>query len=187
MSGHTPGPWVVAKNNPDGVLDRSVMAGRYFVATVHDTASHNGCWDADAHLIAAAPELLDTLRKLANEVEAIGAFAVDVRELIGATNWNVLTLRLQEARAALLKASPSQSSSEERIADSDRLKIPRLTAAWGGIANAPEALDEAALKAAKEAMVEATGLSPMWGSAAAWAGARAAVTAYLAAISGDRP
>jgi hypothetical protein len=75
---------------------------------------------------------------------------------------------------------------EPIIADTDRLKIPRLTAVWGGIANAPEALDEAALKAAKEAMVKATGLSPMWGSAAAWAGARAAVTAYLAAISGDR-
>lgn len=73
------------------------------------------------------------------------------------------------------------------IADTDRLKIPRLTAAWGGIPNAPEALDEAALQAAKIAMVEATGLSPMWGSAVAWAGARAAVTAYLAAISGDQP
>ncbi len=73
------------------------------------------------------------------------------------------------------------------ISDTDRLKIPRMTAAWGGIANAPEALDEAALKAAKEAMVEATGLSPMWGSSAAWAGARAAVTAYLATTSGDRP
>lgn len=45
--------------------------------------------------------LEEALRKLTNEVAAIGAFAFDIRELIGETNWNVLTLRLQEARAAL--------------------------------------------------------------------------------------
>lgn len=73
------------------------------------------------------------------------------------------------------------------VSDTDRLKIPRLTSAWGGIENAPEALVEHALKAAKEAMVEATGLSPLWGQATAWAGARAAVTAYLAALATKEP
>ena len=56
QSAHTPGPWRVADEHPGGVLDRCVMAGEYYVATVHDTA--RGSWDADARLIAAAPDLL---------------------------------------------------------------------------------------------------------------------------------
>lgn len=62
MAGHTPGPWEVADEHPDGVLDRSVMADGYYVATVHDTACD--CWDADARLIAAAPDLLAALKDM---------------------------------------------------------------------------------------------------------------------------
>ncbi len=63
-TGHTPGPWTVADEHPKGVLDRAIMAGGFYVATVHDTSSHEGCWEADARLIAAAPDTLDALRKI---------------------------------------------------------------------------------------------------------------------------
>lgn len=61
---HTPGPWVVADEHPDGVLDRSIKADGYYVATVHDTSFAGDCWDADAALIAAAPELLAAVKRL---------------------------------------------------------------------------------------------------------------------------
>lgn len=61
---HTKGPWRVLDEHPDGVLDRCVMAGGYYVATVHDTASHDGCWDADAALIAAAPDMAAALQAI---------------------------------------------------------------------------------------------------------------------------
>lgn len=59
---HSPGPWVVAEEHPDGIIDRCVKsADDYFVATVHDTT--HGTWDDDARLIAAAPDLLAALKQ----------------------------------------------------------------------------------------------------------------------------
>jgi hypothetical protein len=64
VSAHTPGPWSVCDEHPDGVLDRAVKtADGFYVATVHDT----DCgvpWDADARLMASAPELLEALQGL---------------------------------------------------------------------------------------------------------------------------
>lgn len=56
------GPWVVAEDEGDAV----VMAGDLFVATVHAVGFTNPDADgrrANASLIAAAPDLLATLRK----------------------------------------------------------------------------------------------------------------------------
>ncbi|CAN1724404.1 protein of unknown function [Hyphomicrobium sp. 1Nfss2.1] len=58
-----------------------------------------------AHRFAASSELYEALWKLANECDGLRAFEDEIRDAIGNTNWNVLRLRVDEARAALLKAS----------------------------------------------------------------------------------
>lgn len=101
MSAYTPGPWVVLDEHPAGVKDRSVMAvdqdgHHYYVATVHDTASHDGCWAADARLVAASPELLEALRV----VEQAGLIRQD-----GVIDAGVLAAVQGVARAAIVKAT----------------------------------------------------------------------------------
>ena len=65
MSAHTPGPWTVSTGEGKKVL---VMADRYIVARCcWHCPPHDGAEDsiaANAHLIAAAPELASRLRKL---------------------------------------------------------------------------------------------------------------------------
>lgn len=75
---HTPGPWVVADEHPDGVLDRSIKADGYYVATVHDTSFAGDCWDADAALIAAAPTMADYIATRAEGGDAEAARIMEV-------------------------------------------------------------------------------------------------------------
>lgn len=60
-----------------------------------------------ADVILAAPDLLDALRKLTNEVAGLGMFGPEIKALISNTNWNVLVQRVQEAREAIAKAEGS--------------------------------------------------------------------------------
>jgi hypothetical protein len=46
-------------------------------------------------------EMRGALLKLANECDALRAFEADIRAIVGNTNWNVLRLRVEEARAIL--------------------------------------------------------------------------------------
>lgn len=65
MSGHTPGPWTVSSPPKDEhALD---------VRTPTGVLMHRGFWghQADAHLIAAAPDLLHALQWHAEQVYAI--------------------------------------------------------------------------------------------------------------------
>lgn len=62
---------------------------------------------------SAAPELYEALWKLANECDGLRAFEDEIRDAIGNTNWNVLRLRVDEARAALLKASGGKVAQQE--------------------------------------------------------------------------
>jgi hypothetical protein len=98
-NGHTPGPWRAV---PGG----SVRADDVRVADVDgvDIAE----MEANARLIATAPEMHKTGRKLANEVGGIKAFEHEVRAIIGNTNWSVLMQRLAEADAVLSKAEGRQ-------------------------------------------------------------------------------
>lgn len=67
MSAHTPGPWFVVGNS--GVsIGTSVNGKRLDIAwtAIGESAQ------ADARLIAAAPELLDALRKLCKAEEEYG-------------------------------------------------------------------------------------------------------------------
>ncbi|TCU34027.1 hypothetical protein [Rhizobium azibense] len=104
----------------------------------------------------------------------IGASRDDIAKIIDPVNFNVTAasygtdeegfkrsfaygaqlVALEKADKVISLLSREAASDQLVIADTDRLKIPRLTAAWGGIANAPEGLVDHALKAAKEAMVE---------------------------------
>lgn len=77
-----------------------------------------GIKSADARLIAAAPEMMEALRKLANEVGGLRAFESELRAELGNTNWAVLMLRLSEADAAIAKAEGRPPlSSEQNNAD----------------------------------------------------------------------
>lgn len=96
---HTPGPWHAqhwTRHAAATVLvdDASEVTGKRVIA---DCGT-----EADAALIAAAPDLLLALVKLTNEVMGSAEMA---RECIGNTNANVLLQRAQEARALIEKLS----------------------------------------------------------------------------------
>jgi hypothetical protein len=52
-----------------------------------------------------APELLDALVRLCNEVEGLAVFELEVAGVISNTNYAVLMDRLSKARAAIAKAT----------------------------------------------------------------------------------
>ena len=69
MSGHTPGPWKVGF--VDDELEPVVKTSEehaWYVATVHDFGDAGKTSQANARLIAAAPELLEEAEK---QVEAL--------------------------------------------------------------------------------------------------------------------
>lgn len=76
MSTHTPGPWQATT----GHLVR-VMAGADSVAGIHKIGRFTGGHDpretiANAHLIAAAPDLLEALKILAEEASGFNVSGV---------------------------------------------------------------------------------------------------------------
>lgn len=85
MSGHTPGPWTATACNSAGTLVyHRVTSGATRIAGVYDAN------EANAKLIAAAPDLADALRSLINTMEP-------PRTVKATTSWDV-------ARAILAKA-----------------------------------------------------------------------------------
>jgi len=67
MSRHTPGPWVAKGNN--------IWAGDECIG---DVWSHDGQWstrDANARLIAAAPEMLEALKLIARGGDDVQSFS----------------------------------------------------------------------------------------------------------------
>ncbi len=72
MTTHTPGPWQVTHEDPTQVCDSDgEMRGCSPIAQC--TVGTKRERKANARLIAAAPELLDALRKLAKLYDAMGA------------------------------------------------------------------------------------------------------------------
>ncbi len=99
MSTHTPGPWHVAK----GGLGREIRADDGpFIASVYDHTFTYGERNANACLIAAAPELLEALIKLTNE--SAGFLAMPDPDAHGHTNRAVLRDRIRLAQDAIAKA-----------------------------------------------------------------------------------
>lgn len=66
MSKHTPGPWVVGPVDDTVVTHLGADGVRYEVAQIDGDYNEPGLWpvmEANARLIAAAPDLLDEARK----------------------------------------------------------------------------------------------------------------------------
>lgn len=103
MSKTTPGPWLAERSA--GTLIMQVVApsaprSKRVVARLGGADVRDG----NARLIAAAPDMLDTERRLAAEVGGLRAFEHEIRAAIGNTNWTLLMQRLAEADAAIAKA-----------------------------------------------------------------------------------
>lgn len=108
MSKHTPGPWV--KHTPSNATQTALIARelpnhrRSIVAVIPDHLQHGNAavtdWfemEANARLVAAAPELLEALRNLLAE----GEFA----DYPNTRQWHAV----QAARAAITKATGEQA------------------------------------------------------------------------------
>jgi hypothetical protein len=86
MNTHTPGPWKIEENLDQGNIDiRSDDIYRFYIAEVWGGMDAH---KANAHLIAAAPDLLEALEALVKQAEGHKAVGV---------YWD-------EARAAIAKA-----------------------------------------------------------------------------------
>lgn len=86
---HTPGQWFINREStdcPDGKLSIEVY-GDYFIAQVDEGV----CQEANARLIAAAPELLEALQEIVAAADGSG--------------WSQLDAKLAKARAAIKKAT----------------------------------------------------------------------------------
>lgn len=112
---HTPGPWQVqamefSADHPDYGVAYVIgenLGGLVGAALPWPTELDNGAFsrvEANARLIAAAPEMLEALRKLAAEVGGLRAFEAEMRAELGNTNWSVLMKRLADADATIAKA-----------------------------------------------------------------------------------
>ena len=72
---YTPGPWTVQRRS--GLAGREVCAGELVVATVNTTSNTERNREANARLIAAAPELLALIERVVDN----DAIAMDSRAL----------------------------------------------------------------------------------------------------------
>lgn len=68
MSGATPGPWIAVANRGNNAVSDVVDRDGYTIAHCRNVSV--GCWDANARLIAAAPDLLAALEDLCAAYEA---------------------------------------------------------------------------------------------------------------------
>lgn len=95
---HTPGPWKVSQRDAEGNLTTpAIFANGVIVAVVSELP---GGYEANANLIAAAPELLEALKALVKSNEEHNEA---VSEVIGKpTGWH--DGYLNDARDAILKA-----------------------------------------------------------------------------------
>ena len=93
-SNHTPGPWRVAPQSDYAGDDINIDAStRGYVACAGKVGISNGEAEANARLIAAAPDLLDML--------AAAAARIEVAAAEGNT---ILSAWLPDARAAIARA-----------------------------------------------------------------------------------
>jgi hypothetical protein len=108
MSKHTPGPWKYA---PTDSIQQHVFAGDYAKEGEPDLIIDvfSSVAGFDAQLIAAAPDLLNELQRLSTEVRGIlNGFELELREVLGNTNYMVLKHKLTDAAAAIKKAEGAE-------------------------------------------------------------------------------
>ena len=115
MSKNTPGPWRYSKENGSPTTGQHMIAGAKpgYLAEVRDCGS--GCVEANARLIAAAPELLEACQTFAEWLRREDeGFPEEIRfntpegeakwrEWYG-ENLRVCALAMEKARSAIAKA-----------------------------------------------------------------------------------
>lgn len=97
MSSPTPGPWEVYDSEVPGATYGIDAASGVAVVWYGDNKHDGICNEADAHLIAAAPDLL----------EALSLFVTDVQPWTDTERKNI-------ARAAIAKATGAPKAGEKR-------------------------------------------------------------------------
>ena len=81
MNTHTPGPWVNDGLNGSERIDINAESGFYIAEVIGSMTAQ----EANAHLIAAAPDLLEALETLVKQAEghkAVGAYWDEARAAI---------------------------------------------------------------------------------------------------------
>jgi hypothetical protein len=123
--GHTKGPWRAKSgstpypecDDADSWIAVVSPAGRE-VITLYERYSlapdDRGCWEADARLIAAAPELLDALKDLLGVIDAAGLINLSNGVQLGQTVWFVKASdAVNYATAAIAKATAGETRNAE--------------------------------------------------------------------------
>ena len=104
MSGHTKGPWTIVDDSGNIYGQRRFICsanGSNTKASMLDEVHNAENW-ANAHLIAAAPDMYEALKHLQNEFRGcISAFDIEIR---AATNVDCILHQLEKAAAAIAKA-----------------------------------------------------------------------------------
>jgi hypothetical protein len=99
---HTPGPWHVNGDCWVGFDRNNAEAGGYQFCAVAHVMERIGCLDANARLIAAAPDLLAACKDLMPHAER--AIKTLNEQMIGSLYPSINTATLERARAAIAKA-----------------------------------------------------------------------------------
>ncbi|WWA79547.1 hypothetical protein Kintu_gp55 [Xanthomonas phage Kintu] len=90
MNRYTPGPWSIGETDPDTAEIEIVSEGRPYICLVLPGAVDDRT-EANARLIAAAPELLEALTEIVAAADGDG--------------WKQLDATFSTARAAIAKAT----------------------------------------------------------------------------------
>lgn len=110
MTQHTPGPWQAVKDQFGGTVGatRIDAANGHAVAYARERGPNGHDGEANARLIAAAPELLEALKELARLVHQNNALQHAGIE-VSADAWGQMYQVTNEARAAIAKAEGGAS------------------------------------------------------------------------------
>lgn len=103
---HTPGPWRVTRGNSQ-MSDKGTTIWHRECAGVYSDAYTHGDADADALLIAAAPDLLEAIQA----VLQIDANGVSLKDRL--KSWNAGRPALEKAEAAISKATGEEANDDQ--------------------------------------------------------------------------
>jgi hypothetical protein len=108
---HTPGPWRYVRANPSPTTGEHLIAGAKpgYLAEVRDCGS--GSVAANARLISAAPDLLESLRAFVSPWDG------DSVEEIESQSGLATSVRIEQARAAIAKATGAARATEGSATD----------------------------------------------------------------------
>jgi hypothetical protein len=79
---HTPGPWEVVGSNGTVGVGLRIFADTRFIGFVGNSDEEAEQCSANAHLIAAAPDLLDILVRAKDVIEALDGTSVENEKLV---------------------------------------------------------------------------------------------------------